>query len=151
MFMKNTIIAFTMLLLLVACDSKGPKEVPFTVAERYFFNNGQEIPSDPKITTEEAFKTFFGMATVMGEGGKPTPIDFDKQFVLAVVLPTTTISTDITPKKVEVTEDYINYSYDIVCGKELSYTIQPVSIIILDKKYRDKQVNLLPTQTVKVE
>ncbi|MBQ1760249.1 MAG: hypothetical protein IIZ94_11260, partial [Prevotella sp.] len=108
--MKKVLLAFAVLLGLVACTTNKAtsaeksvvsSEVPFTVAEHYFFNKGQDIPVNPKITSEELFKQLFGMATVMGENGKPTEIDFSKQFVLAVVLPVTDINTEITPVKVE--------------------------------------------------
>ena len=44
------------------------------------------------------------MATVMGANGKPTPIDFNKQFVIAVINNETDISTSFTPIKLEKTE-----------------------------------------------
>ena len=36
------------------------------------------------------------MATTKGKDGKPTAIDFTKQFVLAIVLPETDFATEIT-------------------------------------------------------
>jgi len=100
--MRKVLYAFAALLILAACDNKQfstpaeegkdvTKEVAFEIAKNYFFKNDQAIPTSPKITTEEDFEKLFGMATTMGEDGKPTEIDFTKKFVLAIVLPVTDI------------------------------------------------------------
>lgn len=155
--MKKVLLAFAVLLGLVACTTNKAtsaeksvvsSEVPFTVAEHYFFNKGQDIPVNPKITSEELFKQLFGMATVMGENGKPTKIDFSKQFVLAVVLPVTDINTEITPVKVEEKADTLFYHYDVKTGEKQSFSIQPLSIIILDKKYENKEIFLINQQAM---
>ncbi|MBQ4029156.1 MAG: pyridoxamine 5'-phosphate oxidase family protein [Prevotella sp.] len=155
--MKKVLLAFAVLLGLVACTTNKAtsaeksvvsSEVPFTVAEHYFFNKGQDIPVNPKITSEELFKQLFGMATVMGENGKPTKIDFSKQFVLAVVLPVTDINTEITPVKVEEKGDTLFYHYDVKTGEKQSFSIQPLSIIILDKKYENKEIFLINQQAM---
>jgi hypothetical protein len=150
--MKNILLAFTMLLAMVACtnkpattveDNEESSEVAFEVAKNYFFKNDQVIPEYPKITTEEEFNKLFGMATTMGENGKPTAIDFTKQFVLAIVLQETDFATEINPVKVEEKGDSLLYTYDVKTGEKQSFTIQPVSIIILDKQYENKRVVLL--------
>ena len=155
--MKKILLACAVLLGLVACTTNKPtsagksvvsSEVPFTVAEHYFFNKGQDIPVNPKITSEELFKQLFGMATVMGENGKPTEIDFSKQFVLAVVLPVTDINTEINPVKVEEKGDTLFYHYDVKTGEKQSFSIQPLSIIILDKKYENKEIFLINQQAM---
>ena len=155
--MKKVLLAFAVLLGLVACTTNKAtsaeksvvsSEVPFTVAEHYFFNKGQDIPANPKITSEELFKQLFGMATVMGENGKPTEIDFSKQFVLAVVLPVTDINTEINPVKVEEKGDTLFYHYDVKTGEKQSFSIQPLSIIILDKKYENKEIFLINQQAM---
>ena len=86
------------------------------------------------------------MATTMGKDGKPTPIDFSKQFVLAIVLPVTDFATEINPVKVEEKGDSLLYSYEVKTGEKQSYSIQPVSIIILDKKYENKEVVIVNNQ-----
>ena len=81
------LFAIAMLLTLVACNNKPATavenniqkgEVPFEVAKNYFFKNNQVIPEYPKIVSEEEFNKLFGMATTMGEDGKPTAIDFTR-------------------------------------------------------------------------
>ena len=73
---------------------------------------------------------------------KPTPIDFTKQFVLAIVLPVTDFATEINPQKVEEKGDSLFYTFEVKKGEKQTYRIQPVSIIILDNKYENKEVVL---------
>ena len=139
------------LLLLVGCTTNKPAEasvvnVPFEVAKNYFFKNGQTIPTSPKITAAEAFDQLFGMAAFMGKDGQPTAIDFDKQFVLAIVLPVTDVATEIIPQKVEAKGNQLLYSYEVKTGKQQSFSIQPVSIIILDKQFENHEVILINEQ-----
>ena len=148
------LIAFAALTMVTACGnnpSSNPKteigeannEITFEVAKNYFFKNGAKIPADPKITSEEMFNKLFGMATTMGKDGKPTEIDFSKQFVLAIILPVTDVATEINPVKVEEKGDSLLYTYAVKTGEKQTYSIQPFSIIILDKKYVDKEVVLV--------
>ena len=146
-----------MLLTMTACtshstdaniNSEETGEVDYEVAKNYFFKNDQQIPASPKITTEEEFKKLFGMATVMGKDGKPTSIDFTKQFVLAIVLPVTDMATEINPVKVEAKSDSLFYKYEVKTGEKQTYSIQPVSIIILDKQYEDNEVKLISDESV---
>ena len=150
--MKKILFAFTLLLSMVACTNKPAtavenvvesSNVTFEVAKNYFFKNDQVIPEYPKITTEEEFNKLFGMATTMGKDGKPTAIDFTKQFVLAIVLPVTDFATEINPVKVEEKGDSLLYTYEVKSGEKQSFRIQPVSIIVLDKKYENKRVVLV--------
>ncbi len=120
------------------------KEVPFEVARNYFFRNDRSAPSDPKILTEEDFNNLFGMATTMGEAGKPTEIDFSRQFVVAVVMPVTDVATEITPEKMVERDGVLHYRYTVALGEKLTYTIRPLSIVIVDRKYADCEVVLEP-------
>lgn len=142
--MKKIVIALALIGVIMACKSNNQaepvaentaEEVTFEVAKNYFFKNNQEIPANPKITDSLQFSTLFGMATVMGEDGKPTPIDFNSQFAVAVVLPVTDMSTEICPQTVVMQNDTLRYTYEVKVGDKQSFSIQPLSIIILDKKY----------------
>ena len=152
--MKKIIFNLAVMIAISACEHKqegtpardnneAGEEVVFEVAKHYFFKNDLDIlPASPKITSEEVFNKLFGMATLMGKDGKPTEIDFSKQFVLAIVLPVTDFATEINPLKVEEKGDSLFYHYEVKMGEKQSFSIQPVSIIILDKKYEDKEVSL---------
>ena len=152
--MKNLLSAIVLLLFTSACGNRqtnpsisdcndASNEVAFEVAKNYFYkNNPKGLPACPKITSDEVFNALFGMATTMGENGKPTEIDFTKQFVLAVVLPATDVETEVNPIKVEERGDSLLYTFEVKKGEKLTYSIKPLSIIILDKKYANKEVVL---------
>ena len=144
------LVAQIALIALTSCKSQQAvdnttQQVTFGVAKNYFFKNGQTIPANPKITTEEEFRKLFGMATTMGTDGKPTEIDFTRQFALAIVLPATDIDTEISPVQVKAQGDSLFYTYDVHIGEKQSFTTKPLSIIILDKKYENSEVILIPT------
>ena len=151
--LKHVWLCSCLLAVMAACGNKqsaapaesgeASNEVTFEVAKNYFFKNDQEIPASPKITTTEEFGKLFGMATTMADDGKPTEIDFTKQFVLAIVLPVTDYATEINPVKVEEKGDSLLYTFEVKKDEKQSFSIQPISIIILDKKYADKEVVLV--------
>lgn len=152
------LFAIAMLLTVVACNNKPATavdnniekgEVPYEVAKNYFFKNDLDIlPASPKITSAEVFNKLFGMATTMGEDGQPTQIDFAKQFAVAIVLPVTDFATEINPVKLEVAGDSLLYTYQVKTGEKQSYSIQPISIIAIDKKYESKEVLLINEQEI---
>ena len=153
--MKKSVFAFATLLTMVACVNKTTTnveneeidEVPFEVAKNYFFNK-LKTPG-AKITTEEEFKGSFAMATLLGKEGKPTAIDFDKQFVVNVILRESQWQMEINPLKVEAKGDTLFYSYDIkVSDEKQSSWSQPISIIIIDKEFEKKEVVLLNDQDI---
>jgi hypothetical protein len=155
--MKKILFAFATLLVIAACTNKPStvvenneesNEVAFEVAQNYFFKNDQVIPENPKISTEEEFNKLFGMATTMGKDGKPTAIDFTKQFALAIVLPVTDFATEINPVKLEEQGDSLLYTYEVKTGEKQTFSIRPVSIIILDKKYENKEIVLVNKQEI---
>lgn len=150
--MKKVLLAFAAMMVMAACGNEqtnAPEgnvanEVTFEVAKNYFFKKGSDVlPEGQKITSEEAFNNLFGMATTMGKDGKPTTIDFTKQFVLAVVLPVTDYSTEIKPVKLEEKGGSLLYSFEVKKGEKQSYSIQPISLIVIDKKYENKEVVLV--------
>ena len=66
--------------------------------------------------------------------------------MLAIVLPVTNLATEIIPDRLEEQDDTLFYFYDAKVGEAQSYSTQPISLIILDKKYADKQVVMVNEQ-----
>ncbi len=124
----------------------GNGQVPFVVAHNYFVRNDVTGPVPAKIGSLDEFEQYFGMAAFMGKNGQPTAIDFDKQFVLAIVLPVTDVATEIIPQKVEAKGDQLLYSYEVKTGQQQSFSIQPVSIIMIDKQFENHEVILINEQ-----
>lgn len=117
--------------------------IHFTLASNYFVKNTVKKIDHPKIEDAAKFESYFGMATVMGVNGKPTSIDFSKQYVIALVEPETDINTKITPMKLTKTNvEELTLFYKIEKGEKMTYTMRPMSILIVDKTYSAAKILL---------
>jgi len=115
--------------------NQNEENIPFTIAKNYFVHNTVTKIDNQKMETAEKFSEIFGMATTMGAAGKPTEIDFSKQFVIAVILPETDMSTTIYPiNLVKNTNNEITLHYKSVVGTKQSFTTRPNFILIVDKR-----------------
>ena len=117
-----------------------PFFVPFDLAKGYFLRNDVGTDACPvKITSEEELLKYFGMATVMGEAGKPTAIDFDHSFVVPIVYPQTDRETTIVVDSFQHTAPAeLTLSASTVRGEEpRSFTIRPIELLVVDSYYRD--------------
>lgn len=114
-------------------------KVPYTVANRYFVNNSVENGAFvyPKITSQQQFEKLFGMAAVMGKDGRPTPIDFSRQFVIAVIDPITTNSVELTAKSLTKANNILTFTYSRKEEKAASSlaSFRYLLIVIVDKKH----------------
>lgn len=137
-------LGFTALLL--GCKkSKLPKgdAVPYTVAKNYFVNGNVEKIDQPIIDNEQEFAKIFGMAATMGEEGKPTPIDWEKLFVIAVVLDEASEYVTIEPEALINTEGGLHFRYSVKTGDKMGYSMRPCLIVIVDKKYQSRIVSIV--------
>lgn len=121
-----------------------PFRVPFGYANGYFVLNDvkdEEIPS--KITSQEELTAYFGMATVMGENGKPTEVDFKKNFIIPIVYPKTDQETSILVERLWHTNPgVLTLVAGTVRGEEhRSFTIRPVMLLVVDNYYRNFFIN----------
>ncbi len=124
-------------------DGMSATNIDYTIAMNYFLRNDAKIPESPKITTREQFDSLFGMATTMGEKGKPTAIDFDKQFVIAVITNKTNVDTELLPLTLTKSGGKLTFHYKHTEGEQLTYVMQPILLVIVDKKH-DASVMLAP-------
>lgn len=122
-----------------------PFRVPFELAKGYFLRNDVEVEEFPThITSQAQLDQFFGMAAVMGENGKPTVIDFDKNFVIPVVYPETDQETSLVVERFwHTAPTELTLSVGAVRGEEhRSFTIRPVLLLIVDNYYRNYEIDL---------
>lgn len=120
-----------------------PSEVNYTIAKNYFIKNNAQLPESHKITDQETFNQIFGMATTMGENGKPTQIDFEKQFVIAVETGPVQKETTLIPGfLINHYDGQLVFHYAVKEGEDISYTIRPVLIIIVDKTYENLKIQV---------
>lgn len=115
-------------------DTTSEKEVFYTMASHYFVKNTLDTSGYFKIETEDKFNAWFGMATTMGNSGKPTEIDFNKQYVIAIISPETDESTSIEPVSFKRDKKgKLHFHFKTHIGLKQSYTIKPALVIIIDK------------------
>ena len=115
-------------------------DIPFQIINGYFVKNTFTNDYFPKakITTQEEFDNIFGAAAFMGENGTPTAINFKKQYVIAVLEKETDLNTTITPVSLKKVANKILFECKIITGKSQSFTIKPLMMILVDKKYIEK-------------
>lgn len=89
-----------------------------------------------QITEAGRFDEVFGMATTMGEEGKPTAVDFSSQYVIAVVLPVTSEAVSLEPVKlIKRGNGEMEFSYRIKNGGKQSYSIRPFLAVAVDTAF----------------
>jgi hypothetical protein len=130
--------------LLTASCATGNHAVSFSEARNYFFRNDARQPTELLIIHSQAeLEQYFGEAAFMGKGGEPTKIDFSKQFVVAKVLPVTNHLTNISLQRIEHSGDkHLTLVWHIaVNDTPQSYSMQPMKLVVLDKKYEGYRVS----------
>ena len=128
--------------LLMSCktskDASQLSTIPFEKAKGYFFKNNADLSgiTNNKISTQEDFNKLFGSATLMGPTGKPTVIDFSKQYVIPVVKDEVDYPAELTPISLSKENDslILKYRYKVQDQKK-TFTSRPTFLIIVDKKY----------------
>ena len=111
--------------------------MPYKVANGYFVRNDVKKLPNGKISKQKDFEASFGMAAVMGNDGRPTEIDFNNQYVIAVSKPVTDRFTELEPVSLKGDGDGgLVFVYRTKAGQQLSYSMQPSLVVVVDKKYR---------------
>lgn len=139
--MRKIILFACIATVLAACGQK--KEIPYEVAHNYFVRNDVTEPVPAKIGSQDKFERYFGMAAFMGKNGQPTPIDFETQFAIAVVLPETNHSTELKAKSLTDDGQKLTFAYHVdVAQEENTWTQVPVLLIVADCRYERDSVEL---------
>ena len=148
---KNAMMAIGVVSV-VSCTSVKPgdatlnENVPYKQAKNYFVkNNVQATLDNPKIETQADFDKIFGAAAFMGENGKPTTIDFSKEFVVAQTADVSAQKVDLLPVSIKKNANILEVKYRKVVGETQSFKSKPVMILIINKKYNG-DVNLEEVQ-----
>lgn len=144
--LKDALILICLLLTFGVWGQTKAKKIPYTLAHNYFVSN--KIPDGelvfPKITTKEEFNKIFGMSAVMGKDGKPSPIDFSKQFVIGVTDIISNNTENFSPRGLTENHGTLTFSYEKkIENDERSYTSRSCIILILDKKYVKNEIKIV--------
>ena len=147
--MKKTFFYLCALVVIASCSGSQNKTTPaddsastevagnsvdYKIAEKYFIKNDvTTVPSSVK--DQAAFDSYFGAASVMGENGTPTKIDFSKEYVIVVSHDPTNKQIEIKPLALSQGGGNITLDYTETEGEEQSFTQRPLLMLIVDKKY----------------
>ena len=146
--MKHLTIILAMgVLLLMCCNcsfmdkmyaaekiDKVATPVHYTTLENYFVRNDVDCSKQRRLIldNQQDFDAFFGKAATMG--GLPTTVNWNKQYVVAIILPETKRATSIEPVAVKVTDnDVMVFSYHIKKGDKMSHSMVPFTAVAIDK------------------
>ena len=132
------VLCFSFLMGCKASVGNVDMAVPYTPAQHYFVRNDVEGLPPTEITTRDEFDKYFGMAAVMGPGGMPTEIDFSKYFVVCLTMPPTDRAADLSVESLTRTKSgELELRYKLTQGEKRSYTIRPLILLMVDKKYQN--------------
>jgi hypothetical protein len=121
-------------------------DVKFTVAKNYFVKNTfkNEEVVQKKIVSQKDFDEIFGMASLMGAEGKPTPIDFKKQFVIVVICKETNKATELQVLSLQKgKKNKLLLQFETKIGTEMTYVSQAFLIIVVDDKYKNQEIEFI--------
>ena len=138
--MRRAILFIAAVLSFTSC--RQASEIPFEEVKNYFFRNNADIPESPVIDSSEQFDKLFGAAAFMGKDGQPTSVDFSKEFVIAIVNPVTDCHTELTPESLRKVDDELVFTYRETIGEQQSWTMRPILLVKVDRKYRTESVRI---------
>ncbi|MBR0194996.1 MAG: hypothetical protein IJQ32_01965 [Paludibacteraceae bacterium] len=139
--MRKLITILIVALCFASCGQK--KEIPFVKAHNYFVRNDVTEAVPAKIGSQDEFERYFGMAAFMGKKGQPTPIDFETQFAIAVVLPETNHSTELQAETLIDDGQKLTFIYHVdVARDKNTWTQVPVLLIFVNRQYERDSVEL---------
>jgi heat shock protein HslJ len=142
--MKNIPLLAVMFLLNVISFAQSDKnqasEIPFQIANGYFVKNTYTKDNFPKgkITTQKKFDAIFGAAAYMGANGKPTAINFETHYVIAIIEKETDLNTEINVLELKKIGRKIVCAFEVVSMEQMTSTMRPVVLLVVDKKDKGK-------------
>lgn len=117
--------------------------VHYTTLENYFVRNDVDCSKQQRLIIDNKadFEKYFGMAAHMG--AMPTQVNWNKQFVVALVMPETKRATSVNPVAVKVTDNNIMvFSYQVKKGDKISHTMVPFTAVAVDKPASTQEMQI---------
>ncbi len=111
-------------------------DIPFTIARNYFVRHETSAASELVIHSREDFEQAFGNASQMGQSGESTPIDFNEQFVIALVFNNTDFATEVRPLDLRHdSHENLKLRYALQVGEKQIQSLQPSLLLVVNKEY----------------
>lgn len=140
----KTILSISILIVAIFGNAQLNKSEAFNVQysplNGYFVKNTwkKQKATLLKFTSQAQLEKVFGMATVMGENGKPTMVDFTKSTVIALILPKTDALYDLKMVGLDKINKRIAFTYSYVEKGKTTAISQPFLLIQMDKTVKGK-------------
>lgn len=116
----------------LAGNTVTSKDIPYTKASNYFVKNSYTGTQNGLIiSTKKDLEDIFGYGATMGS----KPVDFSTHFVVAFIGASTNKETSFVVKNFTAGNPKNNLVYDIVVGKQQTYTSRPHLLIAVERKY----------------
>ena len=140
--MKKSLFILMAVLGLFSCK-KAPEavSVPFEKVEHHFAI--VDGPETRKITDQETFDRMFSIGYTMGI--QQEPLDFSKEFVIAVINAVTDEETKLSPVSLVMENGTLVYTYSVEIGEKTASISKPILLIRVDKQY-DASVQFIKVQ-----
>ena len=117
--------------------------IHYTTLENYFVRNDVDCSKQRRLIldNQQDFDAFFGKAATMSS--LPTAINWNKQYVVAIILPETKRATSIEPVAVKVTDnDVMVFSYHVKKGDKMSHSMVPFTAVAIDKPASNSKMTI---------
>lgn len=127
-------------------------KIPFQVAKGYYFRG--DIDSvrfvRNKITSKKAMDSFFGFAAFMGKEGKPTEINFSKNFVICVVINEVDKLMELSPIGLtKKANNRLEFHFKMLVGEKMTSRSRPILLVLVDNKYKNYDIQITRTSCLK--
>lgn len=121
---------------------KGAKTTHFVTLNNYFVRNDVDCRRQQRlvIDSKREFDAYFGPAAIMG--GQPTDINWNEQFVIAILLPETNKATMVTPMEVKQSPGNVIFKYQVNRGRKTSYSLVPFAAVALNRSSDPQQLQV---------
>lgn len=140
----NIILSFSFIILatylLLGCgmppgqSMDNSRPLSYTIAKGYFVKNTYAADSLQclLITQPNQLDELLGLAATMGANGRPTDIDFSRQYAIACIYPATDYNTSLQPFSLTSNIDTLHLQLKITKGTQQSFTMVPLSLLIVE-------------------
>jgi len=92
------------------------------------------------VSSQIEFDSIFGMATTMGQEGKPTRIDFDETYVVALIGKITDKTTTLSVVGLVKNDNQLMLKYRLDEGGVQSFSMRPFVILIINIQHQGELV-----------
>jgi hypothetical protein len=145
--MKSTLTVINILLitflaksLLLGCDMPPSQPIDsslslrYTVANGYFVKNNYSVDTLQCviITDRKQLDDLLGMAATMGTNGRPTDIEFNRQYAIACIHPATDYATTVQTSFLSTNGDELRLKLKITKGARQSFTMVPLHLLVVE-------------------